>query len=355
MSKFRVLAIGDKFIGSAVYEQMYSELAGKLPAHEQIELVTVEWDQEKSEQHRLQQVMEWDGANAVEAPSEILAAVKGVDAILLHFAPIGRAVFEAADQLKLIAVARAGLENIDLDAANEKNVAVTGVVGRNAAAVAELAIGLMLSECRNISRADQSIKNGQWRKTFGVPMVELGESVIGIVGWGQVAHHLAKKLQGMNKEIIVHDPYANPETMKAAGVRSVSFDEVFQQADFVHVMARLTEETTRFVSTAQFAMMKPTAYFINTARSRLVDYDALYKALDSNQIAGAGLDVFDDEPLTDDSPWRKLDHVTMTTHYGGDTTGTNRTSTRLVLEAVSKYLSEGKLPHAANAAHFGWK
>jgi D-3-phosphoglycerate dehydrogenase len=334
---FTVLVIGDKFIPSSVYVDQFETLKASTPALAEVELRTVEWDTEKAEQHRLQQIMEWDGANAVEAPAEILSALDGVNAIVMHFAPIGKAIIEAAPDLKAIVAARAGLENVDQDSAREHGVFVSGVAGRNAAAVAELAIGLMLSECRNISRADQSIKSGGWRKTFGVPMVELGESTIGIIGWGAVARKLAGKLQGLAGNLIVHDPYVQASDVEALGGRLVSFDDIFQQADFVHIMARLTPETERFITKKQFDMMKPTAYFINTARSRLVNYDDLLAALQSKSIAGAGLDVFDDEPLSDDSPWRALDNVTMTTHYGGDTTGTNTTSARLVFEALAGF------------------
>lgn len=337
---FRVLVIGDKFIPASTYVHQWERSKDSVAAYQDIELIPLEWDADKGEQHRLQQVMEWDGANAVEPPPEILAAVSDVDAIVMHFAPVGKAVIEAAPRLKLIAVARAGLENVDQEAATAHNVSVTGVVGRNAAAVAELAIGLMLSECRNIARADASIKSGGWRKTFEPPMIELGESTVGIVGWGQVARHLGRKLTGLAERVIVHDPYANAKDITDAGAEVVEFDEVFQRSDFVHVMARLTPETERFIGAAQFGLMKPTAYFINTARSRLVDYDALYDALATKTIAGAGLDVFDDEPLAEDSPWRSLDNVTMTTHYGGDTTGTNNTSARLVLEAIADFLTK---------------
>jgi D-3-phosphoglycerate dehydrogenase / 2-oxoglutarate reductase len=195
---FKVLVIGDKFIPASTYVEQWKAMAQNDPVFQTLELIPIEWNLDKAEQHRLQQVMEWDGANAVEPPPEILGAVEGVDAIVMHFAPVGKAVIEAATNLKLIAVARAGLENVDQEVAAAHSVEVTGVVGRNAAAVAELAIGLMLSECRNISRADQSIKSGGWRKTFEPPMIELGESTIGIVGWGQVARHLGHKLRGLS-------------------------------------------------------------------------------------------------------------------------------------------------------------
>jgi D-3-phosphoglycerate dehydrogenase len=349
MAGFKILAIGDKFIGSHVYLETFNNIKDLLPDGSQLELSVVEWNLDKATQHQLQQVMEWDGANAVEAPAEILSAVSNVEAIVMHFAPIGKKVIEAAQNLKLIVAARAGLENVDIESATSRGVLVSGIIGRNAAAVAELAIGLMLSECRNISRADRSIKDGGWRKEFSVPMIELGQSSIGIVGFGQVAQHLANKLSGLSGRILVHDPYSSEDFIRSFGAEPVSFEEIFTKSDFVHVMARLTPETERFVGAREFNLMKPGAYFINTARSRLVNYEDLYEAVKSGRIAGAGLDVFDEEPLSANSPWRTLDNVTMTTHYGGDTTGTNKTSTKLVLEAVAEFNSTGKLASAVNA------
>lgn len=335
---FHVLAVGDKFIPADEYARQLERMRQDFPVLNSVELITIDWDLAKADQHRLQQVMEWEGANAIEAPPEMLAAVGVADALIVHFAPINDDIISAGSQLKMIAVARAGLENVDQDAANKRGIHVTGVQGRNAAAVAELAIGLMLSECRNISRADQSIKSGGWRKEFPVPMVELGESTVGIIGAGQVAKRLVNKLQGLAGEILIHDPYVSEDSIVAMGARPAGFDQVFRESDFVHIMARLTPDTERFIGADQFRLMKNTAYFINTARSRLVDYDALYWALANGEIAGAGLDVFDDEPLGDDSPWRQLDNVTMTTHYGGDTTGTNMTSARLVLAELASFL-----------------
>lgn len=340
MMAFRVLVVGDQFIPSTDYTKQLARVAADFPILDTIDVHTIEWNLAKAEQHRLQQVMEWEGANAVAAPPEMIAGLEGVHALVAHFAPINADIINHAPDLKCIAVARAGLENVDHEAAQQRGIRVSGIQGRNAAAVAELAIGLMLAECRNIARADHSVKNGNWRKEFSVPMVELGESTIGIIGAGQVAARLVSKLQGLAATILVHDPFVTPEAIAAMGATSATFDEVFRSSDFVHIMARLTPETERFIGRDQFAMMKPTAYFINTARSRLVDYDALLHALQSGVIAGAGLDVFDEEPLPADSPWRALDNVTMTTHYGGDTTGTNMTSARLVWRAIASFLED---------------
>jgi D-3-phosphoglycerate dehydrogenase len=134
-----------------------------------------------------------------------------------------------------------------------------------------------------------------------------------------------------------------------------TLEEIFSAADFVVVQARHSAETDRFVGAAEFAVMKPTAYFVNVSRSRVVDTAALLDVLQRGAISGAGLDVFDEEPLPADSPWRALDNVTLTTHFGGDTEDTNRTSARLVCAAVQEFARTGRVARAVNAAALGWQ
>jgi len=148
--------------------------------------------------------------------------------------------------------------------------------------------------------------------------------------------------------LLVADPYADPAAIASYGGETVALDEVFRQADFISVQARVTPETQRFIGAAQFALCKPTAYFVNVGRSRLVDYDALLHALTSGQIAGAGLDVFDSEPLPADNPFCSLDNVTMTTHFGGDTLTTVDRSGRLVAAAIAEFSRTGRLDGAVN-------
>jgi D-3-phosphoglycerate dehydrogenase len=131
-------------------------------------------------------------------------------------------------------------------------------------------------------------------------------------------------------------------------------DEVFGSCDFVVVQARHTPQTDRFIGAEQFALMRPGAYFINVSRSRVVDTGALLAVLSEGRISGAGLDVFDDEPLPAGSPWRSLDNVTLTTHFGGDTRSTNRTSAELVVAAVLEFARTGRVLHAVNATELGW-
>lgn len=345
----RVLAVGDHFIPAHYYTE-----ALKSARDDQAVVRSVDWAGAKDEQHTAQQTMEWEGPKAVRVPTEIVDAVGDAQALALHFAPVPEQVLDAGDCLKAVVVARTGLENVDVAAATERGIAVVPVYGRNASAVAELALGLMLSEARDIARADASVKAGDWRKDFGGPGVEVGGSTVGMVGFGHVGRELATRLRGFGVRLLVADPYADQAVLADYGAERVELNTVFAESDFVHVQARLTAETERFVGTEQFALMKPTAIFVNTSRSRLVDYDALYDALASGRIAGAGLDVYDDEPLAPDSPWRTLDNVTLTTHYGGDTVTTNVRSAQLVAEAIAELAETGQCRQAVNAADLGW-
>jgi D-3-phosphoglycerate dehydrogenase len=345
------LVIGDGFVPSTVY---VSALRARLgPDFGPVR--TVELPGGKTAQHERQQVMETRGPNAIDPPEELLAAVPGAQALCLHFAPVGEKLLAAADALRLVAVARTGLENVDVAAATARGVCVVPVYGRNAGAVAELQIGLMLAEARNIARADASIRAGGWRKDFPGARIEIAGRTVGMIGFGHVGAQFVGRLRGFDCRLLAYDPYAADEALAGHGVtRADTLDEIFAESDFVVVQARHSPETDRFIGAAQFALMKPHAYFVNVARSRVVDTDALYQVLADRQIAGAGLDVFDDEPLPPDSPWRRLDNITLTTHFGGDTEETNVTSARLVADAVADFAETGRVAGAANAEALGW-
>ncbi|MEQ7007818.1 NAD(P)-dependent oxidoreductase [Actinopolymorpha sp. B17G11] len=346
----RVLVVGDHFIPAEHYVDALSDVG-----IDSAGIRTVDWAGSKADQHAAQQQMEHKGPDAVPAPAEVRDAVGDAQVLALHFAPVPASVLDAGQSLRAVVVARTGLENIDIDAATARGVAVVPVHGRNASAVAELAIGLMLSEARDIARADASVKSGGWRKDFGGPGRELGGSTVGMVGFGHVGRELARKLRGFDVRLLVHDPFVDAGVLRAHDARQAGLDTVFRESDFVHVLARLTSQTERFITAEHFASMKPTAYFVNTSRSRLVDYAALLLACKANRIAGAALDVFDTEPLPADSPWRRLDNVTITTHFGGDTTTTITRSAHLVAEAVAELDRTGRITTAVNAAALGWR
>lgn len=343
-----ILAVGDHFIRAEHYVTALDEI-GLGPVR------TVAWGGSKGEQHELQQQTEWYGVDAVPVPSEIVAAVGTAEVLALHFAPVPAAVLDAGERLRAVVVARAGLENVDIAAATDRGIAVSGVSGRNASAVAEVALGMMLSESRGIARSDALIRSGGWRGPLDPPGTEVRGSTVGLVGFGQVGRHLATRLRGFEVRLLVSDPYADAATSGEYGGEQVPLETAFAESDYVVVAARLTPETERFIGAKQLAAMKPTAFFFNVARSRLVDYDALYEVLAEHRIAGAGLDVFDQEPLAVDSPWRSLDNVTLTPHYGGDTRQTNATSARLVARAIAELDRTGRIAGAVNAGALGWR
>ena len=342
-----VLCVGDLFLSSERFkEAIEKEMGGGSVA-----IREVSWAGEKAEdQHHLQQIMEQDGPEAVPTPEEIVEAVDDAEVIAVHFAPIPEAVLEAGPNLKAVVVARAGYENVNVEVASDRGIAVVNLVGRNAPAVAEQAIALMLAETRDIARVDRGIRAGKWPKEFPQTPYDLYGCTVGLIGFGQVARQLAPRISGFDVKLLVYDPYVDEETISSYGGQKVDdMDFIFRESDFVSLHARLTDETRRFIGKEHFEMMKPTAYFINNARSRMVRYDDLYEVLKEGRIAGAALDVHDDEPLGEGNPWVELENVTLAPHIAGSTTSTWENSVRMVAEAVKEIAENGRATNTVNA------
>lgn len=271
-----------------------------------------------------------------------LIVEKGQDREVLAglFVPVSSEVIESMPQLRVVGVSRAGLENVNVKKATENGVIVFNVMGRNAHAVSDFAIGMMLAESRNIARAHNSIKNGGWQKTFSnsdsIP--ELHGKTIGLVGFGYIGSLVAKKLSGFDVDVIVYDPYQSEEQLAQHGVKKVELNELFEKSDFVSIHARLTEENKNMIGKEQLDLMKRTAIFINTGRAGLVDQQALYEILRDKKILGAALDVFANEPIAKDSPFLELDNVTLTTHIAGTTTDALGNSPYLLMEDINRLL-----------------
>lgn len=349
-----VLAVGDLFLPSGAFREAIEREMGEAEGGEAGRgfgpVREVSWGGEsQGEQHHIQQVMEKEGPEAVSTPEEVVEAVGDAEVMVVHFAPVPEAVLEAGRKLKAIIVARAGFENVNVKAASARGMAVVNIRGRNAPAVAEQAIGLMLAESRDIARADAGIKAGGWPKVFPGPARELGGRTVGVIGFGEVARQLANRLSGFELRLLVYDPYVSRNTIASYGGEKVEdMERIFLEGDFVSLHARLTDETRRFIGREYFEMMKPTAYFINNARSRMIRYDELYEVLAEGRIAGAALDVHEDEPLPEDSSWRTLENVTLTPHIAGATIDTEENTVRLVTEAVKELAETGRCKNTVN-------
>ncbi len=336
----RLLAISDTYIPAGFMEQ---GLASLEPLGVAVEVRR--W--EHATLVELQQAnlaIEKGGPETVPLPPEVTEDVAGFDLVVVQFTPLSRRFIEAATRLKVIGVLRGGTENVDVACATERGICVLNTPGRNARAVAECTMGLILAEVRNLARSYACLKRGDWRRSFpnsdGIP--ELYEKTVGLVGFGAVAQLVAGYLIAFGSRVLAYDPYFVGDP---GPVRLVDLETLLRESDVVSIHARLTEESRHLIGQRQLAMMKPTAVLINTARSGLVDEQALVRALQERRIMGAALDVFDTEPLPPDHPLVRLDNVTITPHLAGSTIDAFRNSPRLLAGHLARLLrGEGPLP-----------
>lgn len=279
---------------------------------------------------------------------ELLREAEDAEVILANFAPVGSQIIAAGKNLKMIGVTRSGAENVNLEAAAAAGVRVAVAPGRLAEPVSDFTVGLILAESRNIARMSITDHAGEWMTDCpnSSYIRSLKGAVVGLVGYGIIGQRVAAKLQAFGCEIIAYDPFCPAEVFERTHCRSVSLEELMQTADYVSVHARLTKDTQGLVTREHIAMMKPHAFFINTARAGLVDEDALVEALAAKKIGGAGLDVFSVEPIPADHPILKLDNVTLTPHRAGNCSNLAAISLDIIVSDVERYFRGEPLAHA---------
>lgn len=220
-------------------------------------------------------------------------------------------------QIKMIVKFGAGVDNIDLAAAQRNSIPVSNTPGANAFAVAELGAALILDISRGVSVYDRLLKNGRWEGNFGSR--SLRGKTVGLLGFGAIAQKLSSLLLPFGVSIIAYDTLQNEELAESLSVRYVPLDELFALSDFLSLHVPLTEDTRHFISAKEFACMKPGAFLINTSRGGVIKETDLIQALENKIIAGAGLDVFEEEPLSADSPLRRFENVILTPHAAANT------------------------------------
>ena len=246
------------------------------------------------------------------------SALHGFDAVIANRerTRFTRALLEQLPSLRIIAQTGNHVYHIDLDAADERRIIVAKATGGGCTSAAELAIGLMIAVMRRIPSADRDIRRGQWP----TPMTHVMRGkTLGIVGLGYVGRHVAKIANAFEMNVLAWGPRLTPEAAASAGAESCGIDELIGRSDILSVHATLSAESRGLIDARRLALMKPTAYLINTARGPIVDEAALCGALANGRIAGAGLDVFDEEPLPPGHPLRTLPNVVLTPHLGWPT------------------------------------
>jgi len=279
----------------------------------------------------------------------LLSAVADADAILVRSATkVDAEVIAAAPKLKVVARAGVGLDNVDIKTATTAGVMVVNAPTSNIISAAELTVGHILSLARHIPAAHSALAQGQWKRSKYTG-VELYEKTIGIIGLGRIGALITARLQAFGTKVIAYDPYVTSARAQQLGVQLVTLDELLAEADFITIHMPKTPETTGMISDDQLALMKDTAYIVNVARGGLIDEDALYRALTSGAIAGAGLDVFVSEPPTD-SPLLALENVIVTPHLGASTDEAQEKAGVSVARSVRLALSGELVPDAVNVA-----
>lgn len=248
-------------------------------------------------------------------PDQVVAALKEAEIVCLmrERTPLPKAVLERLPKLKLIVTT--GLYNaaVDLTAAMARGVTICGTRGFGAP-TADLTMGLILDLARNISVENARLKAGEpWQTTIGI---ELAGRTLGLVGLGKLGTRVAKIAQAFDMQVLAWSQNLTQERCREAGVGYASKEELFSRSDFVSVQLVLSERTRGLIGAADFARMQPTAYFINTSRGPIVDTQALLDALNGGRIAGAGIDVYDVEPLPVDHPLRRTPNTVLTPHLG---------------------------------------
>lgn len=337
----RVVLVADAF----VTEHMMKKAVDAIPNARIIS--SLFWGEEDRKAMRnAVRAIETGGPYALDPPASLCGCMENCDVLMVHLCPVPVSVLEKAPNLKVIASTRGGLENIDVEAATVRGVAVLSNPAHNANAVAEMTIGLILAETRNICRSAIALSaHNIWREQYpnSGQIHELSASTVGIVGFGTIGRLVAMKLKSFGCRILVADPYVSNQDVRDAGCELMHLEELLGVSDIVTLHMRVTPQTVGIINSQAIARMKPTACLVNTARAALVDMDALYAALQSNRIRGAALDVFPIEPIDRTYPLLELDNVTLTNHRGGDTVESYSDSPSMVLKQALRYL-DGQPP-----------
>lgn len=278
---------------------------------------------------------------------ELKAIIKEYDALAIRSATrVTKDIINAAAKLKVIGRAGIGLDNVDVEAASIRGIVVMNTPGGNTNTTAEHTIAMMLSLARKVPQATQSMKKGKWEKNKFMG-AEIYNKTLGIIGTGRVGSIVAGRAQGLKMHVIAYDPFISPEAAEKLGINLVSFEELLSRSDFISVHTPLTDETKNIINASTIKKMKAGVFIINCARGGIVNEKDLHDALVAGKVAGAALDVFEEEP-TANKDLVSLENVICTPHLGASTEEAQRNVAIAVAEQMVDYLTTGEIKNAAN-------
>jgi D-3-phosphoglycerate dehydrogenase / 2-oxoglutarate reductase len=274
-----------------------------------------------------------DGMHATE--DRLIDLLDGVDATVAGGEPYTRRVLSTARSLKHVARWGVGFDRVDLDAAADEGVLVTTTQGANDWGVADHAVALMLGLGHLLVANHLTLMKDGWGRAIGD---DLWRQKVGIVGLGRIGRGVAQRVHGFEAEILAYEPYPDRAFCEQYNVRLVSAEDLFSQSDYITLHLPLSSETHHVVNRERLALMKPTAFLVNTARGPLVDYDALHEAMSGGHLRGAMLETFGIEPPPPGWPILKLPNVTLTPHIAGASRRTIRLAAEMVAAEVARHL-----------------
>ena len=285
-------------------------------------------------------------AGSVEDARRAFASAHG---ILVNLFPITADLIESLEGCRVISRYGVGYDNVDVEAATRKQIWVTFVPDYCFEEVADHALALLLCCIRKVGYKDRMVRQGKWNTHRDQPCYRVEGRTLGIIGYGNAAHTLLRKVSGLGfGRVLMCDPYVRASTIKAAGAVPVDLPVLLAESDYISVHVPLTPETRHMIGRAEFSLVKPGAILVNTARGPVVDEKALAEALASGRLGGAGLDVFETEPLPESSPLRKLDTVVFTDHAGWYSEESVVELKTKAARNVAAVLAGGKPPYPVN-------
>ena len=289
----------------------------------------------------------WTVLTPEQVAGNLPRQLEAADALIVRSAvQADAALLEHAHKLRVIGRAGVGVDNIDLDAATRKGIAVMNTPGANAVAVAEQTLGMMLALARHLSRADMLMHAGKWEKK-SLQGTELRGKTLGIVGLGRIGLEVAQRARAFGMAIVAHDPFVSANVAKDQGIRLVELDELYAGSDYISLHVAVTPQTTGMINKETLRKMKKGVRLVNCARGELVNEGDLAQALKQGHMAGAALDVFCEEPLQN-SAFQSLENVLLTPHTGGSTNEAQEAVGVQIARQVKEYLKQGVIQNAVN-------
>lgn len=280
-------------------------------------------------------------------PDELKAIIKDYDALIVRSSTKATAeIIAAADKLAAIGRAGAGVDNIDIPAASKRGIVVMNTPGGNTITTAEHAIAMMLSLVRKIPQATASMKAGKWEKSKFMGNEYCGKT-LGVIGLGRVGAIVADRAQGLKMNVIAYDPFISPDVAEQLGIPLVALDEIYAKADFITIHSSLSKETKNLIEASAIAKMKKGVFLINCARGGIVNEKDLYEALKAGHIAGAAIDVFEEEP-TKNMELISLENVVCTPHLGASTDEAQTNVAIAIAQQIAAYFTTGEIKGAVN-------